>query len=124
MIPEEDKKKLCLIVSEIEKFKGEDISIIDMREFPLLTDYVVIATCSSTRHMEAVAEGIILTLKKENYEIDHREGSGDACWFLLDYHDVLVNMFYSDSRGFYNLDGLYKNAPQILLSDINGGEYA
>jgi len=120
MIPEEDKKKLHLIVSEIEKFKGEDINVIDMRERSFLTDYVVIATCSSARHMEATADSIIFTLKQEKYEIDHREGSGEARWFLLDYHDVLVNMFNSESRAFYNLDGLYKTAPQIALTDING----
>jgi len=124
MIPKEDKKKLSLIVSAIENLKGEEITIIDMRERSFLADYVIIATCTSLRHMEAAAESVVFALRDEKYEIDHREGSGEASWVLLDYHDVLVNMFYAESRAFYNLDGLYKTAPQISLSDVSGEEDA
>jgi len=117
-IPEEDRKKLCLIVNEAKKFKGEEITVIDLRGRSPLSDYFIITTCESPRQMEALGAGIVFSLKTAGYKIDHREGSGEDRWFLLDYNDVLVNLFYPESRAFYNLDELYRSAPIINVSAL------
>ncbi len=121
---EQDKKKLQLIISEIDALKCKDIALMDLVGIYPLTDYVIIATCESSRQMQAVAENIVHRLKKNGYKIHHREGNGDDVWFLLDYNDVIVNLFLPDSRDYYDLEELYKNARSVSLGEVrkeNGG---
>lgn len=92
--------------------KGQNLTVIDLREASSYTDMLVIATAYSDRQTQAIADAIQDALRKE-HELRplHREGQG--AWILLDYGDIVVHVFHEDARAFYGLDALWSEAPRI-----------
>jgi ribosome-associated protein len=76
--------------------KAEDLVVLDVRGLASFTDYFVIMSGRSTRHVQGLAEAL-------------REG----LWVLLDFGDVVVHVFYHESRSFYDLEGLWHDAAKI-----------
>ena len=88
----------------------------DMRAVSNITDYFVICSASSTRKVQAIAEGIEDTLRKKGIKHGHIEGKREALWVLIDYVDVIVHVFYDKMRDFYNLERLWHDAPKERFS--------
>jgi ribosome-associated protein len=104
----------CVIDAIAEK-KGEDIVLMDLREHALFADYFVICSGASERQLNAIVEGISETAKKQfRLHAYHAEGDAQSGWILLDYTDVIIHIFAPRQRHFYNLEGLWKEAPVIL----------
>jgi len=86
-----------------------------------LFDRFIICTASSTTHAEALFDNVLMTVKK-NLGIfpKQTEGVGNSQWILVDYFDTMVHIFLAESRNFYNLEGLWKDAERIELFDTGG----
>lgn len=93
--------------------KAEDLSILDVRELTYFTDYFVIMTGRSTRHVQGLAENIENELRAKRISAKHCEGLQEGHWVLLDFNDVVVHIFYRETRQFYDLDSLWHDAPRI-----------
>jgi ribosome-associated protein len=82
----------------------------------VLTDLFLIATGTSSRHVKTLVEDVAYTLKKT---IDkrplRREGEDHSKWVLLDYGDMVVHVFDTDTRDYYELERLWADAPRIEL---------
>lgn len=91
--------------------KARDIEIIDLAGKTILADHFVIATGSSVTHIKALAGELEKELK-EQYKLvpDHIEGLSTGRWILMDYADVVVHLFHTDERSFYNLEKLWRAA--------------
>lgn len=76
-------------------------------------DYFIIASANTSRHIKAISDEIESKLKEEGIKLWHTEGEKDAKWVLLDYGDCLVHLFEPETRRFYDLEGLWGDAPQI-----------
>ena len=100
----------------IEK-KAEDPIILDVRELCSFTDYFVIISGRSTRHVQGLAEAIEAELRSKRLSTSKSEGLQEGTWVLLDFNDVVVHIFYSESRKFYDIEGLWHDAPRISLDD-------
>ncbi len=74
------------------------------------TDYFVICTGQSTPQIKAIVDSVVETLKKENTRILHLEGTPESGWVLLDYGNVVVHVFGSFERDYYQLERLWENA--------------
>ena len=83
-----------------------------MRKLPSISDYFVIASGTSTTQIKAIKDFIIKKLKEVKQRLWHIEGEREALWILLDYGDVVVHIFYDETRRFYNLERLWGDAPQ------------
>ena len=94
------------------------MKILDISELSSLTDYLVLASGTSDRQVQAIAESVRLGLK-ENYNLlpIAVEGMNEGRWVLLDYGDVMVHVFQQDVRTFYDLDGLWAEAPTLPIQD-------
>jgi ribosome-associated protein len=92
--------------------KAEDAKILDMHELVSYTDYLVLATGRNTRLTRRITEEIGFKLK-EKYGLLPAgiEGSADGEWILMDYLDFIVHVFTPETREFYRLDVLWKQAP-------------
>jgi ribosome-associated protein len=103
------------IVDAIAEKKGEDIVVMDLRERALFADYFVICSGASERQLNAIIEGISETARKK-FHLHPRHVEGDALsgWILVDFDDVIVHIFASQRRRYYNLEELWKKAPVIL----------
>jgi len=98
--------------------KAEDVVILDVQGLSSFTDYFVIMSGRSTRHVQGLAENIEAALRSKRVRTSKAEGLQEAMWVLLDFDEVVVHIFYHDQRGFYDLEGLWHDAPRIRLEDV------
>ncbi|MFW6387378.1 MAG: ribosome silencing factor [Thermodesulfobacteriota bacterium] len=99
--------------SALEK-KALDLRILHISELSSLADYLVIATGTSDRHVQAIAEAVRVEQKQKNATAPLAvEGLDDGRWVLLDYGDVMVHIFQEEVRKFYDLEGLWIEAPEV-----------
>jgi len=113
-----DTKDLAIACASIASDgKAEDIVILDVRKMSSFTDFFVIASGRSTRHVQAVAESIENELRSKRINTSRAEGLSEGKWVLLDFSDVVVHIFYHDQRDFYDLEGLWDDAPRVDFPD-------
>lgn len=109
-------RQKALFVADLAKAKkAEDIVILDMRKVSNITDFFVIATAGSTRRAQTICETIETGLLSKKERLSSIEGYQDAGWILLDAFDVVVHIFESDLRRFYNLESIWGDAPKVKL---------
>jgi len=109
-------KEKALLVAELAKQKlAEDVVILDMRKVSSITNFFVIASASSTKRCQTIAETIETGLSEKKESVSKIEGYNEGLWVLVDAYDVVAHVFYGDIRKFYNLEGLWGDAPRIKL---------
>ena len=97
-----------LVVSSLEDFKATDIQVIDVAGKNPLTERMVIASGSSTRHVKSMAENLIVKAKAEGNLPLGIEGASEGEWVLVDLNDVIVHLMLPQTRAFYNLEKLWE----------------
>ena len=105
------KEKAVLAAKILDDKKGEDIKVLEVKGLTSLGDYFVLATGSSSTHVNALSDTVEEKLKKSGVTLKHREGKDG--WILLDYGDVIVDIFDYESADFYDLERLWSDAPKI-----------
>lgn len=93
--------------------KAERVVILGVRELTSLADAFIICSGKSNRQVMAIAEHINTTLKKQGIKVLRIEGMKEGHWVLMDYGDVIIHIFYDPVRSFYDLEGLWADAPRI-----------
>ena len=108
---------LAIAISRIiEETRGKDIRILDLRSVTEVFDYFVIATGSSRRQMHAVSDEIERVVKAEwGDEKRGIEGYDESRWIVIDYGDVIVQLFDADSRQYWDLEHLWGDAKHVEL---------
>lgn len=107
-----------LAAKALSSKKGLDIQVIEISDVSVLADYMVIATGTSTTHVKALADEVEYKLDEAGFSVSHIEGYRSNTWILLDYIDVIVNVFSEEAREFYDLDRLWQDGKPVDLSDI------
>lgn len=97
---------------------GLDIQVIEIADITVIADYMVIATGNSSTHVKALAEEVEYQLDKNGVSVSHIEGYRSNSWILLDYVDVIVNVFSEEAREFYDLDRLWQDGKPVDLTGI------
>ncbi len=100
------------IAKRIDKKKGAEIIIFDLRNISPITDYFVIANGLSGIHNRTIAEYLM-----EDEKPDHVEGLETGNWILLDFFDVIVHIFSKETREFYGLERLWGDAPRVEFNN-------
>lgn len=100
--------------------KAADVVLMDLRGISSATDWFVIATGNSDIQVRAIAEHVIEELKGVDERPAHVEGLDSGRWVLLDYINFVVHVFHPQSRDFYQLEGLWGDAPRVVLEDGPG----
>lgn len=113
--------KIALKVVEIlNNKKARDIELLDIKDISLLADYFVICSGGSTTQVKALADEVEEKMLELGYQPVHKEGYASASWILLDYGEVVVHIFYYESRAFYNLERLWSDARRVNIDYIIG----
>jgi len=98
--------------------KAENVRILNVHGLSSLTDYLVIASGRSDRQVQAIAEAVRVEMKHRHATAPLAvEGMNEGRWVLVDYGDVMVHVFQEPVREFYDLDGLWREAPEIPHSN-------
>ncbi len=93
--------------------KAEDVILLDVRGLTSYADYFVLMTADSDRQAGAIADNVDQTLKQQGASKVGVEGYESGRWILIDYGDVVAHVFNREARGFYDLEGLWADAPRF-----------
>ena len=107
--------KLC-VKAALEK-KAADPLILDVRKLCSFADFFVILSGRSTRHVQGLAEAVEGELRSKRVSTSKSEGLKEGSWVLLDYSDVIVHIFYAETRKFYDIEGLWHDAKRIRVEE-------
>lgn len=101
---------------------ASDIVILDVQSLIAITDYFVICSGRNERQVQTILEEVERRLAVEGARPYRREGVQQARWVLLDYLDFVVHVFHAEEREYYELERLWRDAPQITpeLDDVAG----
>ena len=112
-----EKAKYCLkILNEKKPIKPV---LLKIGHLTSLTDYFIIMSGSSVRQAQSLAKHIERKMKKEGYFAYGVEGGKEGQWVLLDYGDVIIHIFYEPIREYYDLEGLWVDAPRLTTPEIS-----
>jgi ribosome-associated protein len=107
-------KSLLCLKTAIEK-KALNPVLLELKEITSFTDYFLLLSGKSDRQVQAIAQAIEEALKKKGVRPLGQEGTLGGKWVLMDYEDVVVHIFLEPVRKFYDLEGLWVDAPRIDL---------
>jgi len=96
-----------LVISALEDLKAIDISVIPVSHLTTITDYMIICTGTSARHVKALANSVATKVKQAGFN-EKSEGEQDSEWILTDMGDVIAHIMLPKTRDFYNLEGLWQ----------------
>jgi ribosome-associated protein len=96
-------------IKALDSKKAEDIQLIGIRDLTIVADYFIIANGTSNTQTKALADEVEFKLKELGIEPQHVEGYSGANWIVLDYADVVIHVFYKETREFYNLEKLWRD---------------
>ena len=103
--------KLCAKIADDKK--AENVVVLQMTHLVVLTDYFVIANGTNPRQVSAIADELARTMRALKVPVLGVEGLQDGKWALLDCGDVVVHVFDSSTRSFYDLENLWADAPRV-----------
>ncbi len=99
------------------ELKALNTTVIDLRNIVSYTDYVVITTATSERHVQALARRLDTAMRESGRPPLGTEGIEHGRWALLDYGDVIVHIFNGETRQDYNLERMWLEAPRVEFED-------
>ncbi len=111
LINSRQKALLCRKIAEDRK--GIHPLILDLRSYGTITDFFVIVSGTSDRQVSSLAEEMQKVLSKKDLHPLGIEGLQASRWILLDYEDVVIHLFQEADRTFYDLEGLWSDAPRL-----------
>jgi len=113
-----DPRQLVLrCVNAALERKAEDLVILSVKDLSSFADYFVICSGNSDRQIRALADHIGHTLKKTGISPLGIEGERSGSWILMDYGDVILHIFYKPVREFYDIEGLWSDAPKMTIAE-------
>lgn len=95
------------IFDTLDQDKAEDIITIDLADKSSIADHMIVASGRSQRHVGALADRLLRTLKEQGCKGVRIEGKTNCDWVLIDAGDVVVHLFRPEVRGYYNLEKLW-----------------
>ena len=108
-----------LAVSTLDDLKGIDIVTMDVRSLTSITDYMIICTGRSTRHVKAMADGVSVKAKEMGHAFAHIEGERESEWVLVDLGDIDVHLMTATARDFYSLEDLWEPIKEMREHNAN-----
>lgn len=100
-------KKLLHILDEMQAI---DVNVLDVRQQTAITDYMVVCSGRSSRHVKAIAETVMEKMKADGISAIGSNGIDAGEWALVDFGDFILHVMQPDSRSFYNLEGLWQDS--------------
>lgn len=100
-----------LVVDALEQLKAKDVAMLDVSHLTSVTDLMVVASGTSTRHVAALANNVVEVAKAEGLQPLGVEGEAGADWVLVDLGDLVVHVMLPETRELYDLERLWADLP-------------
>jgi len=96
-----------VVIQTLDDNKAEDIISIDLKDKSSMADYMIIASGTSSRHIQALSEQVLNKLKNNGVEGSRIEGKDSSEWKLVDGIDLIIHIFHPEKRKFYELEKIW-----------------
>ncbi len=112
------EEKVLAIIRHLDNKKAKDIKALKVSGLTLLADYFVICSATSTTQVKALADTLEDAMELQGVSLLQKEGKQGLSWILMDYSDVIVHIFYQETREFYGLEKLWSDAEELSLDEM------
>ena len=96
-----------VVIDTLDLNKAQDIVTIDLKDKSSMADYMIIASGTSSRHIQALSEQVLEKFKNSGIKNCKIEGSDSNEWKLIDGQDIIIHIFHPEKRKFYNLENMW-----------------
>jgi ribosome-associated protein len=103
------------IYNLLDDKKAMDIVVLKVNRITTVADYFIIATGTSSTHINALCDHVEKTLFDAHISPKHKEGRAKGEWVLMDYQDFVVHIFNAEMRAYYNLERIWSDAEFITI---------
>ena len=115
----EEAVKMCeTVIASMEDAKGIDIKNLDVRNLTDITDYMIVATGTSDRHVKTISDRVLEFMTKQGWKPLGLEGDNAREWILVDYVDVVVHIMREQTRKHYDLESLWNETFSELSEEV------
>lgn len=101
----------AIVVNALEDLKANDITLLPVAEMTSVTDWMIVASGTSNRHLKAMANNVEQDAKDAGFRPIGIEGADTSEWVLVDFGDVIVHLMLPATRAFYDLERLWSLKP-------------
>ncbi|MDH8678373.1 ribosome silencing factor [Fusibacter bizertensis] len=101
------------IYTVLDDKKAHEIVVLSVKGINPIADYFIICTGTSSTHINALSDYVEKEMAKEGIKIKHKEGKQQGGWLLLDYRDIVVHIFNSETRDYYSLERIWNDAKRV-----------
>ena len=108
------QEKLEQMGAWLKDKKARELFVLNLSGQGAFTDGIILASATSVRHAQGLADHMLEEAGRANYEFLHMEGYQNGAWILLDFNDVVVNIFQKDARLLYNIEGLWAGVEPLF----------
>lgn len=115
---EQSKKMTKLAVEALEDKKADNLTILDISTISTIADFFIIADGSNQNQVKALADNVEETLGKAGFSPKQIEGYNTANWVLMDYGNIIIHVFDSENRLFYDLERIWRDGKEISKEDL------
>ena len=112
------KQAALAAVEALENKKAEDIRIIDISKVSPIADYFVICNGKNRNQVQAMSDHVEETLGRMGFDRRPIEGYEGANWILMDYHDVIIHIFDTENRSFYDIERIWRDGTEVTKEDL------
>lgn len=95
--------------------RAEDLVALDIHEMSIITDSYLILSAPTERQVVAITDEIIDKMAEAGFQLVRQEGRSEGQWVLLDFGDLIVHVFKTETRDFYRLEKNWQAAPEIAI---------
>lgn len=112
------KEIVRLVYQALEDKKAEDISIIDISEISVISDYFIVASGNNQNQLLAMQDEVDRVLHEHGISVKQVEGNRTSTWILMDYEDLIIHLFSKEDRLFYNLERIWQDGIVIDPAEL------
>ena len=96
-----------IVINTLDINKAQDIISIDLKDKSSMADYMIIASGTSSRHIQSLSEQVLIKLKDNGLKDSKIEGKDSSEWKLVDGIDIIIHIFHPEKRKFYELEKIW-----------------
>ena len=109
---------LKIAANALNEKKAKELAAVKIDKLTVIAEYFLMCTATSSTHVRALADEVEYKLDQAGISVSHIEGYRSNSWILLDYIDVIVNVFDDEARDFYDLERLWQDGESVDLTGI------
>ncbi|KIR01404.1 Iojap protein [Lachnospiraceae bacterium TWA4] len=112
------KEIVKIAYAALDEKMAEEITVIDISKVSTIADYFMIANGRNSNQVQAIVDEVTEKLGRAGFNYRQIEGYNEAKWVLLDYQDVVIHIFASDDRRFYDLERIWRDGALVDMESL------